>query len=69
MIVWSGIVQSIYSVLILYNDEITGFLLLLFLQANHKWYIVVQVEIKNGRKTVIIRSPLQVENRMKFNGI
>ncbi|KAJ7363709.1 Vacuolar Protein [Desmophyllum pertusum] len=34
-------------------------------EANHKWYLVVQVEIKNGRKTVTIRSPLQVQNHLQ----
>ena len=29
-------------------------------KVNHKWYLVVQVLIKNGRKRVTIRSPLQV---------
>jgi len=41
-------------------DLIFAFNVWCFLQANHKWYLVVQVEIKNGRKTVTIRSPLQV---------
>ena len=36
-------------------------LLLSFLsKVNHKWYLVVQVLMKNGRKRVTIRSPLQV---------
>jgi len=33
-------------------------------EANHKWFLVVQVEIKKGRKTVTIRSPLQVAKRI-----
>ncbi|KAL9969256.1 hypothetical protein ACROYT_G021452 [Oculina patagonica] len=34
-------------------------------EANHNWYLAVQVEIKNGRKTVTIRSPLQVQNHLQ----
>lgn len=32
---------------------------------NHKWYIVIQVEIKNGHKTVTLRSPLQIQNHLQ----
>ncbi|XP_068698299.1 intermembrane lipid transfer protein VPS13C-like isoform X1 [Montipora foliosa] len=37
------------------------------LEENHKWYLVVQVEIKNGRKTVFIRSPLQIQNHLQVS--
>lgn len=44
-------------------------LLILFsfcFQAKHKWYVVVQVDIKRGRKTVTIRSPLRVRCLLFF---
>lgn len=33
-------------------------------QHGNHYYIVVQIEIKNGQKRVLIRSPLQVKNNL-----
>lgn len=49
------------AIAVSHMDKFKGFIFTFFLsKVNHKWYLVVQVLIKNGRKRVTIRSPLQV---------
>lgn len=49
------------SIAVSHMDKFKGFIITFFFsKVNHKWYLVVQVLIRNGRKKVTIRSLLQV---------